>query len=90
MLDAKYVLENADFVIKKIKARGIKLSLDKFIKLSQEKKNYLIKIENLRHEKNRASQLVAQKKKEGKDPALVISEMKKVAGERGRQTGRIF
>ena len=81
MLDPKYVLENADFVIKKIKARGIKLSLDKFIKLSQEKKNYLIKIENLRHEKNRASQLVAQKKKEGKDPASVISEMKKVAGE---------
>jgi len=81
MLDAKYVLENADFVIKKTIARGIKLSLDKFIKLSQEKKSYLIKIENLRHEKNRASQLVAQKKKEGKDPASVISEMKKVAGE---------
>ena len=81
MLDPKYMLENADFIIKKIKARGIKLSLDKFIKLSQEKKNYLIKIENLRHEKNRASQLVAQKKKEGKDPASVISEMKKVAGE---------
>ncbi len=75
MLDPKYVLENADFIIKKIKARGIKLSLDKFIKLSQEKKNYLIKIENLRHEKNRASQLVAQKKKEGKYPASVISEM---------------
>ncbi len=81
MLDSKYMLENADFVIKKIKARGIKLSLDKFIKLSQEKKSYLTKIENLRHEKNRASQLVAQKKKEGKDPASVISEMKKVAGE---------
>jgi seryl-tRNA synthetase len=81
MLDPKYVLENTDFIIKKIKARGIKLNLDKFIKLSQEKKSYLIKIENLRHEKNRASQLVAQKKKEGKDPASVISEMKKVAGE---------
>ena len=81
MLDPKYMLENADFIIKKIKTRGIKLSLDKFIKLSQGKKNYLIKIENLRHEKNRGSQLVAQKKKEGKDPASVISEMKKVARE---------
>ncbi len=83
------MLENADFVIKKIKARGIKLSLDKFIKLSQEKKNYLIKIENLRHEKNRASQLVSQKKKEGKDPALVISEMKKVAGEIKKLEGKL-
>ncbi len=81
MLDPKYVVENADFVVKKTKARGIKLSLDKFIKLSQEKKDYLIKIENLRHEKNKASELVARKKKEGKDPASVISEMKKVAGE---------
>ncbi len=89
MLDPKYMLENADFVIKKIKARGIKLSLDKFIKLSQEKKNYLIKIENLRHEKNRASQLVSQKKKEGKDPALVISEMKKVAGEIKKLEGKL-
>ncbi len=81
MLDPKYMLENADFIIKKIKTRGIKLSLDKFIKLSQGKKNYLIKIENLRHKKNRASQLVSQKKKEGKDLASVISEMKKVAAE---------
>ncbi len=75
------MLENADFIVKKTKARGIKLSLDKFIKLSQEKKDYLIKIESLRHEKNKASELVSQKKKEGKDPASVISEMKKVAGE---------
>jgi seryl-tRNA synthetase len=81
MLDPRYVLENADFIVKKTKARGISLSLDKFIKLSQEKKDNLIEIEKLRHEKNKASELVAQKKKEGKDPAPVISEMKKVAGE---------
>jgi seryl-tRNA synthetase len=81
MLDPRYVLENADFIVKKTKARGISLSLDKFIKLSQEKKDNLIEIEKLRHEKNKASELVAQKKKEGKDPAPVISETKKVAGE---------
>ncbi len=81
MLDPKYVLENADLIVKKTEARGIKLSLDKFIKLSREKRDHLIKIENLRHEKNKASQLVAQKKKEGKDPASVISEMKKVGEE---------
>ena len=81
MLDPKYVLENADFIVKKTKARGVKLSLDEFIKISQEKKDYLIKIESLRHEKNKASQLVSQKKKEGKDTASVISEMKKVAAE---------
>jgi seryl-tRNA synthetase len=81
MLDPRYVLENADFIVKKTKTRGISLSLDKLIKFSQEKKDNLIKIEKLRHEKNKASELVAQKKKEGKNPAAVISEMKKVARE---------
>ena len=81
MLDPKFVLENPDLVIKKTEARGIKISLDEFIRLSQEKKNYLRKVENLRYEQNKASQLITQKKKEGKDPASIISEMKKVAEE---------
>lgn len=81
MLDPKFVLENPDLVIKKTEARGIKISLDEFIRLSQEKKNYLRKVENLRYEQNKASQLITLKKKEGKDPASIISEMKKVAEE---------
>jgi len=81
MLDPKFVLENPDLVIKKTEARGIKISLDEFIRLSQEKKNYLRKVENLRYEQNKASQLITQKKKEGKDPTPIISEMKKVAEE---------
>ena len=81
MLDTKFVLENPDLVIKRTEARGIKISLDEFIRLSQEKKNYLRKVENLRYEQNKASQLITQKKKEGKDPTSIISEMKKVAEE---------
>ncbi len=81
MLDPKFVLENSDFIIKKTEARGIKISLEEFINFFQEKKNYLRKIENLRYEQNKASQLITQKKKEGEDPASIISEMKKVAEE---------
>lgn len=81
MLDPKFVLENSDFIIKKTEARGIKISLEEFINLFQEKKNYLRKIENLRYEQNKASQLITQKKREGEDPASIISEMKKVAEE---------
>jgi seryl-tRNA synthetase len=84
MLDPRYVLENADFIVKKTKTRGISLSLDKLIKFSQEKKDNLIKIEKLRHEKNKASELVAQKKKEGKNPARGEAE-----GIRGETEGNL-
>jgi seryl-tRNA synthetase len=81
MLDPKYVLENADFIIKKTKARGLKISLNNFKKLSQEKKKFLTQTEHLRSERNKASQRVSQMKKEGKDASSIISEMKKVSNE---------
>jgi seryl-tRNA synthetase len=81
MLDPKYVLENADFIIKKTKARGLKVNLNDYKKLSQEKKKFLKQTENLRFERNKASQSVSQMKKEGKDASSIISEMKKVSDE---------
>ena len=81
MLDPKYVLENADFIIKKTKARGLKISLNNFEKLSQEKKKIQTQTEHLRFERNKASQRVSHMKKEGKDASLIISEMKKVSDE---------
>lgn len=81
MLNPKYVLENAEVIIKKTKARGLDISLNDFKKLSQAKKNYLTKTENLRFERNKASHRVAQMKKEGKDASSIISKMKKVSDE---------
>ncbi len=81
MLDPKYVLENASFIIKKTKARGLKISLNNFKKLSQEKKKFLTQTEHLRSERNKASQSVSQMKKEGKDASSIILEMKKVSDE---------
>ena len=81
MLDPKYVLENTEVIIKKTKARGLDISLNDFKKLSQAKKNHLTKTENLRFERNKASQRVAQMKKEGKDASSIISKMKKVSNE---------
>ena len=81
MLNPKYVLENAEVIIKKTKARGLDISLNDFKKLSQAKKNHLMKTENLRFERNKASHRVAQMKKEGKDASSIISKMKKVSDE---------
>ncbi|MGD2245970.1 MAG: serine--tRNA ligase [Candidatus Aminicenantes bacterium] len=81
MLDPKYVLENVEVIIQKTKARGLDVSLNNFKKLYQEKKNHLTKSENLRFERNKASQRVAQMKREGKDASSIISKMKKVSDE---------
>lgn len=81
MLDVRFVVENPDLVIKKTKARGINIKLDDFIKLYQNRKQHLKKIETLRFERNRSSQIIGQLKKEGKDTTSLMEEMKKVAGE---------
>ena len=79
MLDPKFVLENTDFIVKKMAARGLTLSFDGFLKLSQDKKDLLQKIESLRYERNKTSQIIARKKKAGEDASSLISEMRNVS-----------
>jgi seryl-tRNA synthetase len=81
MLDAKFVLENLDFVLKKIESRQERINLDEFVGLARQKKEKLRKAEELRFERNKASELISQYKKEGKDTDSIISEMKKVSEE---------
>ena len=81
MLDPKFVQENSDLVVTKTGERGIRLDLDRFLNLSQEKKILLRKIEDLRFELNKASKLIGQMKKEKKDASSHIEEMKKVSEE---------
>ncbi len=81
MLDPKFVLENTGFIVKKMAARGLTLSFDGFLKLSQDKKDLLQKIENLRYKRNKTSQIIARKKKAGEDASSLISEMRNVSDE---------
>lgn len=81
MLDIKFVQENPDIVVKKTESRGLRMDLNVFTKLIQEKKEYLKKVEELRFERNKASKLIGQMKKEGKDASSQIREMKKVGDE---------
>lgn len=81
MLDAKYVLENPSLVIKKTALRGIDIELDEFMGLSEERKKYLQKVENLRSKLNKSSKLIGQKKETGEDAAVLIGEMKSLSEE---------
>jgi len=81
MLDIKFVQENADLVEEKISNRGVDLDLSEFLKLAEEKKEYLVKIEKLRYELNKNSKLIGTMKREGGDASSLIKEMKQVTDE---------
>jgi seryl-tRNA synthetase len=81
MLDIKFVQENADLVRDKTLTRGIELDLSEFIKLTEEKKGYLVEIESLQHKLNKNSKLIGQMKRKGKDASSLINEMKDVSDE---------
>ena len=81
MLDAKFVLENKEFVVKRIASRGVSIDLDDFVRLSEGKKAILQKSEVLRAERNKSSELIAHYKREKKDAVALIAAMKKVGDE---------
>ncbi len=81
MLDLKFVLENREYVLKKIASRGLRLDLEGLIKAAEGRKKALKRVEDLRAEKNRASELIAKAKREGKESEALITAMKKVGEE---------
>lgn len=88
MLDIKFVQDNPEFVLKKLAARGEKVNLDRFFSLTQEKKERLQRMENLRFELNQASKTIGQMKKEGKDASSLIAETKKISEEIKQAEGK--
>lgn len=81
MLDSKYVLEKIESVQNRLATRGQRVSLDDFVRVSREKKDVLKRVEELRAEKNRASEEISRMKREGKDASSLIADMRKVGDE---------
>jgi seryl-tRNA synthetase len=81
MLDLKFFLENREYVRQKMASRGLHLDLDELIRVAEERKKALKNVEDLRAEKNRASELIARTMREGKDAGSLIADMKKVGKE---------
>jgi seryl-tRNA synthetase len=84
MLDTKIVLENTDFVQKKLETRGFTLDRPAILGLSGERRSFLKKVEDLRSERNKASDEVGRAKKEGRDAAGLIAAMKTVGDDIAR------
>jgi seryl-tRNA synthetase len=81
MLDPRYVLEHLDFVQHRLETRGQRIRLEDFVRASREKKDVLRRVEDLRAEKNKASEEISRMKQQGGEPSARIAEMRKVGDE---------
>ena len=79
MLDPKFIRENPDLIKETCKKKGIDLDVDKLLKLDQEKRDLLKKVEAIKAEKNKASDKIAQL--DGDQKKKAIEEMQKVSEE---------
>ncbi len=83
MLDARFVRENIEVVLDKLRQRGLVADLADFLEADGRRRRLLTEVESLKHRRNTASEEIARRKKAGEDAAALIAEMRE-AGERIR------
>ena len=81
MLDLHFIRENPDLVRKAIKDKNEKADLDKLLKLDIDRRQAVQKADQLKAERNRASEEIGKTKKAGKNADEAIQAMKKVSDE---------
>lgn len=79
MLDPKILRETPDKIRQMLKDRAVDFALDDLIKLDKERRELIIKTDDLRKKKNDIALEIAQKKKAGQDTADLIEPMRKVS-----------
>ncbi|MEK7545104.1 MAG: serine--tRNA ligase [Patescibacteria group bacterium] len=79
MLDLKFIRENAEKVKTAAKNKNIKVDVDEILRLDDERKNYIPKIEKIRAEKNKASSEIPKLK--GEEKEKVLAHMKEISAE---------
>jgi seryl-tRNA synthetase len=75
MLDIKYLRQNCDFVIGKMRERGQAMNLDRFIDLDAKRRDVIRETEGLRSDRNIVSKQIGEKKKNSEDAAELIARM---------------
>jgi seryl-tRNA synthetase len=77
MLDLDFIRKNASVVKKAIEQKGIKLNLDEFLKIDEDRRGKIQEIDNLRKRQNDFSKKISQIKEAEKEKSLL--EMKKIS-----------
>lgn len=81
MLDLKFIRENSDKVRKALHDRQLSLDLDGLLKLDEERRLILVRLDELRNKKNLANDQISKAIKEKQNPQEIIKNMKAIAEE---------
>ncbi|MBM3910737.1 MAG: serine--tRNA ligase [Thaumarchaeota archaeon] len=81
MLDPKILREEPDKIRNMLKARAVNFDLDALVKLDKQKRELIIKTDELRKKRNDISLEIGKSKKEGKDTSSLLGQMKNVSSE---------
>ncbi|NUM81450.1 serine--tRNA ligase [bacterium] len=78
MLELKFIRENLELVKKAAKDKRFEADFDAIIRLDDERKSLILKVEDLKAKRNKATEEVARRKKAKENADELIAEMKKV------------
>ena len=79
MLDPKLIRDSPDKIRNMLKARNVDFSLDELIKLDKERRELIIKTDELRKTRNQISVEISKKKKANEDSSSLIEQMRSVS-----------
>ncbi len=79
MLDIKYIRTNPDIVSEALEKRNAQISLDDFLNLDKQRREFIQEVEQLKNKRNTVSQEIARLKRDKKDAEPLIAEMGQVS-----------
>jgi len=79
MLDLGYVREHLDVIEKMARDRSVTLDLDAFRQIDAERRKLIFQNEQLKAERNKASEEIVRRKKAGQDGSAILERMKEVS-----------
>ena len=78
MLDLRFVCENIEAVKAALAQRNGNFPIDKVAGLAEERRSIIRQVEQMKSDKNRISDRIAEMKRQKQDAAVIIEEMKKL------------
>ncbi|MEE8187202.1 MAG: serine--tRNA ligase [Nitrososphaerales archaeon] len=81
MIDLKILRENPEVISQMLKQRNLNIPLDRLLSLDTERRSILTRNQKLKTRKNKASQKIANSRKNGDDISPVLEEMRRVSQE---------
>lgn len=81
MFDIRLIREDIEAVRKGLTAKNVQVDLDGIVKVDEQRRDLITKLEQLRSQQNAANDDISRLIKEKKDPQKKISSMKKIAAE---------